>query len=64
MQGFIDHRFYRRKYNAARTLAAFSVTLRDEVDLDMLSQDLLTVVHEIVQPEHAFLWLRPPEARR
>jgi hypothetical protein len=64
MQRFIDHRFYRRKYDAARILAAFGATLRDEVDLDTLSQDLLAVVHETVQPEHASLWLKPPEARR
>ena len=64
IQGVIDHRFYRRKYDAARTLQDFSARLRDEVELGVLSEDLLTVVHETVQPEHASLWLRPPEARR
>lgn len=60
LQAFIDRRFYRKKYDAAKTLAAFSAKLRDETDLDSLSNDLLTVVHETVQPEHASLWLRPP----
>jgi len=64
IQGFIDHRFYRRKYDATKTLQDFSTRLRDEVELGVLSEDLLTVVHETVQPEHASLWLRSPEARR
>ena len=58
----IDHRFYRRKYDAAKTLAAFSTRLREETDLDSLRDDVLGVVSETMQPEHASLWLRPYEA--
>jgi len=58
VQALVDRRFYRRKYDAAKTLASFSSGLREETDLDSLSEEALGVVRETMQPTHASLWLR------
>ena len=64
IQSFIDRGFYRNKYDARKTLESFSAKLRDETDLDALSDDLLGAVRETMQPEHITLWLRPDTASR
>jgi hypothetical protein len=61
LQAFIDRRFYRNKYDARKTLESFSTRLRGSSDLDGLNEELLAVVGETVQPQHASLWLREPE---
>jgi hypothetical protein len=63
VQDLVDRRFDRRRYDAARTVDGFAVRLRDQLDLDALSVELLGVVEGTVQPTRASLWLRPPPSR-
>jgi hypothetical protein len=63
LQAVVDRRFNRRRYDAARTVEAFTARLRDQVDLDTLTSELLAGVEQTVEPTAVSLWLRPPTPR-
>lgn len=62
VQDIIDRRFFRRKYDAQRTLEAFAATVRDETDLDALMVELMRVIQETMEPESVTVWLREPSS--
>jgi hypothetical protein len=64
IQRAVDHRFYRGRYDAARTLETFSSRLREQVDIETVSGEVLDVVRQTLQPAHATIWLKPPEVQR
>jgi hypothetical protein len=61
VQTLIDHRFYRQKYDAAQMLARFAQTAQDEVDMDILSGELVTIIQETMEPESTSLWIKQKE---
>ena len=64
IQRAVDHRFYRGRYDAARTLESFSGRLREQVEIETVSGEVLEIVRQTLQPVHATIWLKPPEAER